>query len=231
MSESVIVKALIEAKKEFKPLIKNKTNPHFKSKYADLSSVSEAVDEALARHGLTYVQPIERLEGEPWLVTRLKHVSGEELASYYPLTKGLRPQELASAITYGRRNSLCALLGISGEDDDDGNAASNPAPAAPTKSESKHEGPQKWTGIIKNAEKETDGANKFLHIVGEDGTDLLLKQPDEKAKADMDLYNMMCLDVSSAVSKKEALEVTYTISPKKNKIVCGIKTTKGKAVA
>lgn len=118
---SQLVKALIAAKKAFKTLVKNKVNPHFKSRYADLAAVHDAVDEALAANGLTIMQPMCFDEKDRHIIkTELAHTSGETRVSYYPLPGGVKSQDLAAAITYGRRNSLCALLGIPADDDDDG---------------------------------------------------------------------------------------------------------------
>jgi hypothetical protein len=136
VTERPIVKALIAAKQDFGKLLKNKVNPHFKSRYADLSAVCNSVDEALAKHGLTYVQPFEMEGGAMFIVTKLLHTGGEEMVSKYPVPVGGKPQELGSAITYGRRFSLCSLLGIAADEDDDANEAQSapheaPKPPAP----------------------------------------------------------------------------------------------------
>lgn len=117
---SKLVKALIEAKKKFKTLEKKKFNPHFKSKYADLAAVHDAVDDALSENGLTVMQPLCFDEKYGHVIrTELLHVSGESKVSMYPLPGGVKSQDLASAITYGRRYSLSSLLGIAADDEDD----------------------------------------------------------------------------------------------------------------
>lgn len=173
---SKLVAALISAKKEFKALVKNKRNPHFGNMYADLSAVHEAVDEALANNGLTVMQPMEFDQDKRHVIkTTLAHVSGEERASVYPLPGGVKSQELASAITYGRRNSLCALLGIAADDDDDGEATEGRAAAQKPKPKESAKPPAEkkpaqvvgWVGVISAIESPANGKWK---ITAKDGT-------------------------------------------------------------
>jgi len=92
--------------------------------YADLADILAAVRKPLSSHGLAVVQPIAWTpQGQPWLITRLLHSSGEWLESLYRLVEYERPQDMGSAITYARRYALTALLGIAAEEDDDGQAA------------------------------------------------------------------------------------------------------------
>ena len=117
-----IVKALIKAKSLFKAIPKDRTNPHFKSKYATLDAVLEAVNPGLESAGLAITQLIETDEqGRTFLVTNLMHESGESLKSAFPLSGTQDPQKLGSAITYARRYSLCAILSVTADEDDDGN--------------------------------------------------------------------------------------------------------------
>jgi hypothetical protein len=98
-------------------------NPAFKSKYADLASIRNATIPALSRNGLSLFQ-MTRLNGEGMsLVTRLAHSSGQWLESTYPLPINDRPHIMGSALTYARRYSWAALVGIAAEEDEDGNAA------------------------------------------------------------------------------------------------------------
>jgi hypothetical protein len=87
--------------------------------YADLADVLAAVRKALAENGLALFQPLA-WNGSPWLVTRLHHESDEWVESLYKLTEYDRPQDFGSAMTYARRYSITALLGIAAEEDDDG---------------------------------------------------------------------------------------------------------------
>lgn len=107
-----------------KPALKDSTNPHFKSKYADLTSVWEACRDALTKNGLS-VSQVTDFEGEATFIrTILLHSSGEMLEGKYPLRPVQNtPQGMGSAISYARRYALAAMVGVVA-DDDDGNAAS-----------------------------------------------------------------------------------------------------------
>lgn len=104
----------------------NKVNPHFKSKYADLAAIREAVSSPLAQNGIAVVQLVGSDENGAFLTTRLVHSSGQWIESVHPLPQTAKPQEFGSALTYARRYSLAAICGISAEEDDDANAASEP---------------------------------------------------------------------------------------------------------
>lgn len=122
----LLVKALIKAKCAFGPVVKSRENPFFKSKYADLSAIEEAVRGALDLNGLCVVQTTEVLAAGSVLVTTLYHESGQWVSGQYPLNPVKNdPQGMGSAVTYGRRYALSALLGIVADEDDDGNAASH----------------------------------------------------------------------------------------------------------
>jgi hypothetical protein len=113
----------------------DKTNPHFKSKYASLAAVVDAIRKPLSDNALSYTQTTEIRDGGFVLVTTLRHASGQWIASEYPLPTGLKPQELGSALSYARRYSLSALACIAADEDDDAEGArqnghTNSAPAA-----------------------------------------------------------------------------------------------------
>lgn len=116
-----LYQALLAAKLEFKPIIKNKRNPHFKNEYADLDTILAAVEPSLHKYGLIVIQP---LDGHN-VITRIIHVvTAQEISSRYPLPEGLDSQKFGAAISYARRYDLCSILNITAETDDDGNAAS-----------------------------------------------------------------------------------------------------------
>jgi hypothetical protein len=120
-----IAKALVNAQKEFGPALKSSTNPHFKSKYADLSACVEAVIDSLNANGVMLLQKNHPSEHGVSVETIFLHESGEEYSAgilNVPATK-LDAQGYGSALTYARRYSLMAACGIAPEDDD-GNAAS-----------------------------------------------------------------------------------------------------------
>jgi hypothetical protein len=115
--------ALAKAQGEMENAILNKVNPHFKSKYADLAAIRDAIIPSLAKHGIAMIQAIDSDDTGPFLTTRLVHSSGQWVESVYPLPANAKPQEFGSALTYGKRYSLASLCGISADEDDDANEA------------------------------------------------------------------------------------------------------------
>lgn len=150
-TQSKLVAALVKARLEFKPISKDSSNPFHKSKYASLDSVLDAVMPALCANGLAIVQSMQIMDGMPVLVTSLIHESSEERQSVFPLPSTQDSQKLGAAMTYARRYSICALLNVTADEDDDGNgsselgskkgqqsqpkptASSKPAPAKPSR--------------------------------------------------------------------------------------------------
>ena len=100
----------------------DKVNPHFKSKFASLAAVRDAVVPALARHGVAMTQTYRLVDGYQILVTTLMKGT-ERIESEVPLPVYSKPQEWASATTYVRRVSLMAIAGVCGDDDDDAEVA------------------------------------------------------------------------------------------------------------
>ena len=154
--------ALIKAKRSFAPLIRNQENPGFKrdgkvSKYADLAAVIESTEGPLLENGLVLTQ-FPHNDGERVGVQNmLLHESGEFLEHTFtvPIVKQ-DAQTSTAAITYVRRTSMKAILGISDEDDD-GNTASgtgnaqtqvkgSPAPATKSAQAPKAENPKDLPG-------------------------------------------------------------------------------------
>ena len=125
--------ALATAQGALKNPPKNKVNPHFKSRYVDLSDGLDTIRECLSKNGLAFIQGTSISDNMIVLNTRITHKSGQWLESDYPVGGLGRPQEMGSAMTYARRYALFSLVGVAGEDDDDGNAA-QAAEAAPVKS-------------------------------------------------------------------------------------------------
>lgn len=127
--------ALAKAQAEIQPAPKDATNPFFKSKYASLPAIREAIREVFGKHGLAVVQKPSVVDGKLVLSTLLLHSSGQhlecgELAAEVDLGN---PQQLGSAITYFRRYSLAALSQTVADEDDDGEAATRPRKPAPPK--------------------------------------------------------------------------------------------------
>jgi len=138
-SESIqnLAAAMAVAQGEMGAAIKGAANPFFKSKYADLGAVIQAIKPHFAAHGLSYVQFPVTGDNSVGVTTRLMHSSGEWLEQDYfiPLGK-MDAQAAGSAITYARRYALQAIAGIPSEDDD-GNTATQAAPQFVTKAQAK----------------------------------------------------------------------------------------------
>ena len=127
-----IYSALAAAQAEFSAVSKNKKCTAFGNsvyRYADLRSILDACRPALNRHGLFLTQRAEVESMTVKVETIVTHVSGESLSSgVMAMTaqasgKISAVQAMGSALTYARRYSLAAFLGVAADDDDDGNAA------------------------------------------------------------------------------------------------------------
>lgn len=117
--------ALAKAQSVIAPAPKDKANPFFKSHYADLASITDACRKALTDNGIAVVQGFTAVsDGFIQLDTRLIHISGEWIEGNLVMPAGGTAQSYGSAITYGRRYALAAMVGVVADEDDDGNAAS-----------------------------------------------------------------------------------------------------------
>lgn len=123
---AAFAKAFVAAQKDMEAVKKASTNPAFKSKYADLAGVVEAVVPALNAHGIGVIQSPGYDGDLVSVTTMLMHESGASMVGVLNLRPSKTdPQGVGSAVTYGRRYSLLAMTGAAPEDDD-GNAASGP---------------------------------------------------------------------------------------------------------
>jgi hypothetical protein len=127
-----ICTALNKAQASLKKAVKDSTNPHFKSRYADLESVLDAMREPFAENGLSVTQSVVIVEGSQYMQTTIWHVSGESIASKVPfiLTKQ-DSQGIGSSLTYARRYGLAAAAAISQTDDDAEAAVGRPVAPKP----------------------------------------------------------------------------------------------------
>ena len=126
-SESIanIAAALCQFQAECPAPKKTAVNPHFQSKYSPLEEIVTTIKPYLAKHGLSFFQSTTTEGDYICVTTLLLHSSGEYIESdplKLPMGK-VTAQGAGSAVTYARRYSLCAALGIAAEDDDDANAA------------------------------------------------------------------------------------------------------------
>jgi hypothetical protein len=125
----LLAAALVAAHADIKGVVKSATNPYFKSKYATLESVVEAVKEPLLKRGIVVIQGLQDAENGVAVETMLLHTSGQWISSTLRLPASKEDaQGYGSACTYGRRYGLMAICGVPAEDDD-GNAATASAPA------------------------------------------------------------------------------------------------------
>lgn len=121
-SESIskLAAALVKAQRQMGNATKDAANPFFRSKYADLNSVREAVTPALHEQGISLLQPTVHIDGKNFVRTTLLHESGEFVCSDTEVVvkEAGNPQALGSAISYARRYGLSSLLSVGAEDDD-----------------------------------------------------------------------------------------------------------------
>jgi hypothetical protein len=138
--------ALSKAQAQMKPALKNKVNPAFKSKYADLDACWDAARVPMSSNGLSVSQFVN-IDGKAVTVTTLlMHASGQWISGDVKIVaRDEGAHQIGSAISYGRRYGFCAAVGITSDEDDDGNDAhgigappakvaktANPAPARTT---------------------------------------------------------------------------------------------------
>ena len=127
----LLATALVKAQKEFEPARKDATNPHFRSKYANLSACVDAVKDALNENGISVIQALQERDNGVIVETIFLHESGEQFSAgrlHFPASKQ-DAQGYMSALTYARRGALLSACGIAPEDDD-GNAAVKAMPSA-----------------------------------------------------------------------------------------------------
>jgi hypothetical protein len=127
----LIATALVKAQRDFAPALKTSTNPHFRSRYADLAACVEAVIDALNANGIAMIQRTHDSDNGVAVETLFVHESGETITGgilHVPAAKH-DPQGYGSALTYARRYSLMAACGIAPEDDDANAASKTPVNA------------------------------------------------------------------------------------------------------
>lgn len=121
-SESIakLAASLVKAQREMSNAKKDAKNPFFKSVYADLNSVREAVTPALHDQGISVLQLNLHENGKNFVRTTLLHESGEYICSDTEIVvkEASNPQALGSAISYARRYGLSSMLSVGAQDDD-----------------------------------------------------------------------------------------------------------------
>lgn len=119
-----IIPDLIKAQKELKPVLKKGTNPHFRSDYAEYEDVIEEIKRVLNKNNMWITHPTHFESEKLIMETVIIHTSGEWVSTELPIINKVgTDQGLGSSITYTKRYSAEALMGVSTIKDDDGNAA------------------------------------------------------------------------------------------------------------
>ncbi len=129
-----LIAALLTAKSQFEPVMQNGYNPHFKNHYSTIEDLLAATKPALEKNGLVILQYIDSDSTSNFLVTRLMHVSGQEIPSrvLLSLKDASNPQQLGSGASYVTRYAYKTICGIATiEEDDDGNSAAAVAQPRP----------------------------------------------------------------------------------------------------
>ncbi len=143
--------------------VRSKHGASYKYNYADLADVLEMVRPSLAKYELAILQPITKVAGEGRIITLLIHSSGQWIRSEYSLRLAAdvtdTPQAWGSAITYARRYSLCSLLGVAAEEDDDGTGDTTRTPRNATKGE-----PPKANGTPANKPPDVAATVKAINL-------------------------------------------------------------------
>jgi len=187
---------------------KDAANPFFKSKYADLPAVWNVARGPITENGLSIAQvskiaePIYLDEGNGKTALRigvivetvLMHSSGQWISGecYFPLSKN-DPQGVGSAITYGRRYGMAAILGIVADEDDDGNSASGNRGEPPSHGQQSNRTAANTavkTAATKQAAK-SNVTNMPTHTGGADvptDGEPLVKTPEQLYKEKMDQH-------------------------------------------
>ncbi len=145
--------ALCLAQADIKDAKTNKKNAFIGNSYADLTAVWQACRAALTKNDLAVVQRFkDDNRGTTYLETLLIHTSGESISSELPLMNVKDWHSMGSAITYARRYSLCALVGIAPDGEDDDGAAAQAGTKKPTTAGSRKSYPKrkKQEGTIKD---------------------------------------------------------------------------------
>lgn len=162
-------KALASAQNQMTHAIKDATNPHFKSKYADLAAIVESIRGPLGKNGLSYSQLCDFTESGGLIVeTILMHSSGEWIGGklFMPVPQQT-PQGIGSAITYAKRYSLAAIVGIA-SDDDDGEAAMGRGGNKPTPTNPAYENDSFEAEPVKASKQELTDLSNALKEYGYD---------------------------------------------------------------
>lgn len=170
MTDAGLFEAILAVQKAAPTLPKDKTNPHYGSKYTPLDTIVEKIGPILNEHGLVWLTLPSGTHEEPALTYRLAHAaSGQEIAGSMPLLLDKSSaQAFGSAITYARRYALCAVLNLVADDDDDGQAAGSARRGATPGRAGRPSDAQKKLikNLVEKKQLTTDQLNTMLGQIG-----------------------------------------------------------------
>ena len=198
MSVNEIAKALAAAQAEMTNPGFDSQNPHFRSKFASLASVRNAVVPVLAKHAICMTQDLRTEAGGIACTTILTHESGQSMTFGPLVMPATKPdaQGYGSAATYARRYALMAVCGVVGDDDDDANAATGKA--APFVHTPRSDAPS--TAVPEEVQKLT---SQMLDVMDADLDEVAMALAafavHDKVKAEHDLYQ----DAAERLSPKQ----------------------------
>ena len=177
-----LAKALSSAQGEFGTVPKTADNPFFKSKYADLPAVVQEATPILTKHGLSVTQMLGYEMDADTLTTRLMHSSGQWIESTMRLHMTKQDaQGHGSAVTYARRYSYMAMLGLVSDVDDDGNAASVPAqPTTATQTTAKAATTKRAAPKVDAPAKDSGALRSLFAIKDRGGNPVVPKEGGER---------------------------------------------------
>lgn len=170
-SKSQIFTALSKAQGQFTTIKKNQDNPFFKSSYLTLAGLIDSIRKPFSENGLCLIQSPSVIKEDNSIFVTVKttiaHASGETLENEltFPITNGQRisdAQAIGSAITYARRYALQSIVGISADEDDDGNSACNRVEQKPQPPKQKQDNKQKCQTCGKTIENKPIGTTTYF---------------------------------------------------------------------
>lgn len=192
-----IFEALREVQRSMDDAPKDKTNPHFKTQYASLTSLRKVLKNPLAENGLSYTQVTYPEGKDLYLQTILKHSSGEWIRSIMVVGSGT-PQQIGSALTYFKRYSLAAITGNAPDEDDDASHAmsgeqKNKSKAKPRAQDPKTVTPEQLTRlytIVGASGWSAEEAKNLIHSFGYESSkdirkadyDVIIQEIESKPK-------------------------------------------------
>lgn len=191
-SMSKIAPALLEVQRKLEAIPKDEKRNNFGKRYTNLGTILRVAKEALNGNDMVILQGGDgsTLNGHLNIETTILHTSGEYISGTFSVPYGdMTPQKAGSAITYARRYSAAALLGMVSEEDDDGEASSVPAqksiekkalPKAPPKAAPKPQSKPKPTEA-RSSEELKEGAIKSIMACMESKK----KNPNDAVNLDM----------------------------------------------